>query len=192
MKIMIKKMDDYDIDSINKFKNKINKVKLNRINKMINENERKKSIISEIILSELLDQINIDYDSLDIKYSKNGKPFINKDLFYSIAHSKNYITGVIFNKKIGIDIEEIDSFKIKNIDAFASKNEQEYINKSDDKLISSIKVFTLKEAYIKYKDLSIFDIRNINIVKNNKFEIDECKIKSIVNENYVISICEQK
>ena len=192
MRINVKNINDYEINDVINFKNRINMEKLKRINKMIDENEIRKSIISEIILSELLDQMNIDYDSLNIKYSKNGKPFINNELFYSIAHSNNYIAVAISNKNIGIDIEEIDNFRIDNIDVFTNIEEQDFINKSNNRLNNAIKVFTLKEAYIKFKDLSIFDIKNINVVKNNKLEIDECNIKAIVKKNYVISICEQK
>ena len=192
MEIIIKNINDYDTNVVNNFKNQINKEKLDRINKMIDENERKKSIIAEIILSELLDQIGIDYNSLNIKYSKNGKPVINNELFYSITHSKNYIAVAISNKNIGIDIEEINDFNIENIDVFTNKKEQEHINKSDDKLISSIKIFTIKEAYIKYKDLSLFDIKKIDIIKNNNIDLDECNIKSIKNDEYILSICEQK
>ena len=192
MEIIIKNINDYDTNVVNNFKNQINKEKLDRINKMIDENERKKSIIAEIILSELLDQIGIDYNSLNIKYSKNGKPVINNELFYSITHSKNYIAVAISNKNIGIDIEEINDFNIENIDVFTNKKELEHINKSYDKLISSIKIFTIKEAYIKYKDLSLFDIKEINVIYDNDINMDECNIKSIKNDEYILSICEQK
>ena len=112
---------------------------------------------------------------------ENGKPVITgQDGFYfNISHSKNYLAVAFGNSPVGVDIEEERPVNLKIANKFFTKDEAETV--TDEK--SFLRVWTKKEAYIKYtgegfkKPLSSF----------NSLEIPF--IKTFCGEDYFLSVC---
>ena len=193
MNYILKKVDDYTDLEIDSFYNKIYKKKKDKINRILDHNQKKKSIIAEILLKDLLNKYNLDYEKLSFDITSNGKPYIkNNDIYFSISHSDNYILVCISDKRIGCDIEETIRYDENNLKVFTSKEEIDYINSSNNPIEAYFKIFTLKESYIKLNDLALLNIKSINVVKNKELYLEDCIIKTIIDDKYVISIIEKK
>lgn len=198
MKYKIKRINDYNEEYINLFYNNIYKYKKNKIDKKINKNDKKASIIAEIILMELLkENYNIDYKNLNFKINKYGKPYIkNKQIYFNISHSKEFVAVALSKNKIGIDIEKIRKTNIKTINKFASKSEIEYILKNNKNIEKKLfKIYTLKEAYFKMKGTTLKKIKQIQFTISGKkiyCKNKKIKIKQIITKDYIFSIIEEK
>jgi 4'-phosphopantetheinyl transferase len=190
MKYLISNINDYKKEYIDSFYNRINKDKRNKIDKYINVIDRNRSIIGEILLSKLID----NYDELDIYTNKYGKPYIsNKNIFFNISHSNDYVVCVISDKEIGIDIEKIRDVDINVIKRFATSIEKKYIGNNINKLWE---IFTLKEAYWKCMGKNLDKLLDVEFNINKKSiicsdnTINSFFIKDI--DGYIISIVEKK
>lgn len=194
MKYLIRNINQIPNELYNTFFQKLSKNEQNRIKKKLSEDEKKRSILALILLEELLEE---DITKLTIKRSKNNKPYLkNKNIYFNISHKKDYVTVIISNKKIGIDIEYIDKNKIKKstLKFFSTEAEEKNINNSFNKEELYFTLFSLKESYIKMKDILFdkniieFKIENNKII-NTKKDINIKIIKDI--PNYIITICEE-
>lgn len=194
MKYLIKNINDLDDKKYELFLNKLPKEEKEIINKKININDKKRSILGLILLEELL---KTDINNIKIKRSKNNKPYIeNSNIYFNISHKKDYVTTIISNKKIGIDIEYINENKINlnTLKYFSTKKEEKSITNSNNLKKLYFTLFSLKESYIKMNDLLFdkniieFEIDNDQII-NKRNDINIKIIKDI--ENYIITICEE-
>lgn len=190
MKYLIKNINDISNQTYQDFYKKLSKSQKNRINKKINENDKKRSLLGLILLEELLKK---DLTNIIIKYSKNGKPYLkDNNIYFNISHKKDYVVTIISNKRIGIDIEYIDKNKINSsiLKYFSTETEEKNINNKE----LYFTLFSLKESYLKMKDI-IFDKNMIefaidnNKIINNRTDINIKIIKDI--KNYIITICEE-
>ena len=189
MKYLVKNINDYSDDFIFSFYELIYKEKRNKIDKLLDFSEKKKSIIAEIMLKDLLLDYDIEYEQCSFKVSDNGKPYIsNYDIYFSISHSKNYIAVCVSKNNIGIDIEDQKEIDNSILDYISTKEEKKFIKSNNSFLI----LFTLKEAYIKLNDLNITGLKDISVVEDNRLFIDNCNIYNMINNNYCLSICEKK
>ena len=117
--------------------------------------------------------INMD----TIVRDENGKPiFSDKDLYFNISHSKDYIACSLAPVNIGIDIEQ---------DRVIKANIIEKIKHHNDENISLIELWNIKEAYSKYlgiglkldfSKISIEDIKEKSNTKNDIYNIDNEKL----------------
>ena len=190
MKYIIKNINDIPNSTYMDFFNKLSKNKQNKINKKIDIQDKKRSLLGLILLEELIEE---KINNLDIEYSKNGKPYLkNKNIYFNISHKKDYVITIISNKNIGVDIEYIDENKINKstLKYFSTKTEEKNINNKE----LYFTIFSLKESYLKMKDILFdknmieFEINNNKIINNRK----DINIK-IINDikNYIITICEE-
>ena len=190
MKYIIKNINDIPNSTYMDFFNKLSKNKQNKINKKIDIQDKKRSLLGLILLEELIEE---KINNLDIEYSKNGKPYLkNKNIYFNISHKKDYVITIISNKNIGVDIEYIDENKINKstLKYFSTKTEEKNINNKE----LYFTIFSLKESYLKMKDILFdknmieFEINNNQIINNRK----DINIK-IINDikNYIITICEE-
>ncbi len=187
--------DIFKIDNINNYNNDfyervlkiIKKEKQEKIKKLVNQDDKKRSILGEYLLIESLKELKIDYDKINIKYNKNNKPYIeNNNIFYNISHKGIYSCIIVSAKEVGIDIEEIKEFNKDILKYISSENEKRYINNN----IDYYKLYTLKEAYFKMLGEDLFNLKSIEFILNNKEIItkENIKIKTKIINNYFISI----
>ena len=188
MKYIIDNINNYNENDLKNIYQKINKKKQEKINKYANDIDKKRSIIGEYLLMELLKNENIDYNKLEFIYNENGKPYTN-EIYFNISHKDEYVTACISNKEIGIDIETIKDINMNTLNMFASNNEKKQIKNNIDFYI----LYTLKEAYIKMKGLSLSNIKNIEFdITNLSCSDNNVDIKVIKENDYIISIIEKK
>ena len=147
-----------------------------------------------MLLEKLLKK---DINTLKISRSNNNKPYLkDSNIYFNISHKKDYVAAIISNNKIGIDIEYIDKNKINltTLKYFSTKKEEKNILNSSNLNELYFTLFSLKESFIKTKDL-LFDKNIIEFeIKNNKIinTRDDINIKIIKDiDKYIITICEE-
>lgn len=152
-------------DNIIKLLNKTQKSKL----------KTKNSIIAYYLLNNYIKENKLNIKLKDMKYTKNGKPYFDNNLYFSISHKDNITVLIINNSEVGIDIEKIKDYDKAILKYFFTEEEQEYIKTNKD----FYEIYTLKESYIKMKDKKLLDIK----LDDYKYLIH----KSIIYKDYIIS-----
>ena len=184
MKCLVDDINNYSDLDINSFIDHIPYIKRERI-KNFNYQTYKQSIVGEILLSKLLQEQNINYDNIIVKYNENGKPFIsNYPIYYNISHDHDLVVCVISDGMIGVDIMKMHDTKKSMAKAFCTEEELNYIT---DKY-KFYQIFTLKEAYLKLFGKKINDIKELNIVSNNQIKLNVI-YRTMKHDDYLISVC---
>ena len=197
MEYIIKSIKDYNKNDINNFYNTIPKFKKNKIDKYKYYKTKASSIIGEIILKELLIKYGINYNDLKYYINKYGKPYIkNRNIYFNISHSFNYIITTCSTNEIGIDIEKIRKTPLNTINHFATENEKKYILSSKKNIEERIfKIYTLKEAYFKMLGSNLNNILNIEfLIKDENITCSDKSVKvGFINDikGYIIAYCEK-
>lgn len=136
-----------------------------RLNKIDNSKEIIKNSQIEIMIKYSLEHfIKKNINKLNFNTNDFGKPILDiKDTYLNISHSHNYLFIVISNMEVSVDLQKID---IKNLNI--SKKILDIIpnNLSKEEIT---KIFTIKEAYVKYYGKSI--LYNLKSINNNKEKI---------------------
>lgn len=199
MKYLIKNIDSYtDLDYLNIY-NRIKVQKRRQIDKIKRISDKKRSLLGEYCLIQLLkDEYNLDYEDVSILKNGNGKPYINdKNIYFSISHSNDYVVVAVSNNEIGVDIERIKATDLKTIKQFANDDEREFILSSKEETHKRLfEIYTLKEAYIKMKGTNMTDFKKINFrIEGNEIICSDSSVKVLLFdtliERYIISICEK-
>jgi phosphopantetheine--protein transferase-like protein len=171
--------------------NILDPAELGRYEKMTNEKRRSEFLTSRFLLKSILRQF-YDLDSVQIKQSKNGKPFV-KGIKFNLSHSENVFVFAMTKKtEIGVDIEFSSRVKyFKEIASqYFSQNEYEYIfrtKKESDQIKRFSALWSLKEAYIKAND-GFLNSKSIRIF----FDLREMKIQNLPKKKQVSFFIHQK
>ena len=137
----------------------------------------------------------------DIAFDKNlnGKPYLNgaNGFCFNISHSGNMLVIAYGDEEMGVDVERIKEGNLKVAARCFTKEELAYINGNNSPREEILvherftKVWTMKEAYLKYKGIGISVPLNSFCVspveKNVKGDNVEFVIKTF--GEYVIAIC---
>ncbi len=193
MYFFIRNINDYNNDYLNEFSSSIYAEKRNRIDKYKRYDDKKRSIIGEIIISELLNKYyKIDYKSLNIVTNKYGKPLVtNINIFFNISHSSDLIAGIVCNNEVGIDVEKVKDVSDSFISQYSTKKEIDYISSDKRK---AFEIFCLKEAYFKMKGTDLSNLLSIEFsINDSSVECSEdnvyCELHYL--DNYIIAICKK-
>jgi len=135
MKIYVVKILDISESELNNLTRYIDAEKKYKINKFINKKDKIRSLISEILIRNIIFE-NLNINNRDIIFEKNvqGKPCLKgySNFNFNLSHSGDFVVCAIDNKPIGIDIEKIESIDHKGIaQSFFSKDEYDFILKGD-------------------------------------------------------------
>ncbi len=129
------------------FTETISEYRLKKAKNYKNEDDRKLSILSSLLLDKALKKH--DLSERDMKYTFNayGKPYFAnaEDLHFSISHSGEYAMVVLSDKEIGCDIQQIKNINLSIADRFFTAEEKKYVKCTED----FFRIWTLKESFIK-------------------------------------------
>jgi len=135
----------------------------------------KKDISKKFLSYVYYQEKNKKIDLNKIEYGKYGKPYYEKDFFFNISHSKNYICIATSTSEVGIDIEED-----RNITSGLEKRiltDEELMNDN----INLIEYWVIKEAYSKYKGLGLR--MPFNKVSSSEIKL-ELNVYNLCNDEY--------
>lgn len=151
------------------FTETISEYRLKKAKNYKNEDDRKLSILSSLLLDKALKKH--DLSERDMKYTFNayGKPYFAnaEDLHFSISHSGEYAMVVLSDKEIGCDIQQIKDINLSIADRFFTAEERKYVKCTED----FFRIWTLKESFIKTvgkglaMPLNSFTVKGLNTDK---------------------------
>lgn len=146
---------------------------------LISINSRENTILNFVVKEEVEKDFLLLENLATIEFTKNGKPyFVDENFHFSISHIKGFIAIAVSRKNVGLDILEEKNIPYKHLmtRAFDKKTQEKIKNVKD-----FISFFTIKEAIVKEKDISLFSRESKNLSEiTNKYEIiqEEISIES--------------
>lgn len=169
--------------------------KKERINKMRFEDDKKRSVVGEMLIKKAVSHITgVSSEEISLRTTSNGKPYIeDSDIHFNISHCQDWVVCAIHNKPIGVDIEKIRPINLKIAKRFFTAEEQNYVfsripkeedfdkTADSDMLKRFFEVWTGKEAYLKYKGTGITD-------SLNTLSVNENNLKTEYFDDYVVRI----
>ena len=93
-------------------------------------------------------------------YGENGKPYLrdHPGIYFNLSHCRRGVLCVIDEQEVGCDIEEIpDSLDDALCDYCCSETEKRSILSASDPAAEFTRLWTMKEAYLKYTGQGISD-----------------------------------
>lgn len=151
---------------------------------------QKHNFLLNILINKLNEYFNINILKDVILYDKNGKPYIkNNQKKISFSYSDELAIVGISDYNLGIDVEKIKKYDEKIIKRIYSKREFDFINNSNNKNYEFTKLWTYKEAFVKFKGTGIDkNFRKLNFIDNNSYKHDTF-FKTINYTDYIITVC---
>lgn len=112
--------------------------------------ERKESLIGRIMLHKALSEFGAG--EYTVRYNDEEKPSLicNKDLYFNISHSGDYVVLALSDNEVGCDIQEIRPYNPKVAVRHYCENEKCLIEESENKDSVFIKLWALKESILKF------------------------------------------
>lgn len=147
----------------------------NRVDKYRFDKDKYLSIGSELLLKYIIK------DDYSLSYNEYGKPYLNnKDIYFNISHSGDYVLCAISNNEVGCDIEKHRDIDINVAKRFFNINEYENVLKDNNLFF---KYWTLKESFIKNIGKGLRQkLNSFEIVLDNKISIKQ----NINNNEYYL------
>lgn len=152
-----------------------------------------------MLLSRALKEKGISEYTL--KQNPYGKPYIDGDIHFNIAHSADRVMLAVHSSEVGTDIECIREIDLNITRKFATENEKEYIFAPSDPLNRYRRFFiiwTLKEAYIKAEGEGMhIPLKSIEFTVSHDLTVtstnEKWQFKTYVTpDNYVYSVATGK
>lgn len=158
-----------------------------RIEQLKPEESKVTSLLSGMLLSAVLsDRCGVFPNELRYSYGEHGKPFLENqpECCFSLSHSGELIALVCSDVPVGIDVQRIDREKEHAL-RFLHANERQSILTAEDKAAEFCRIWTMKEAYVKFtgegmsRAFSDFDVLNM----------EECGFRTQCIGEYMLTIC---
>lgn len=92
-----------------------------------------------------------------IEYAEGGKPFLKNysNLHFNLSHCRRYVAVAIHSSPVGVDIECRRKVSQSLIRRVCSEDEQQSIAAAQDPDMEFLRLWTRKEAYLKYTGTGI-------------------------------------
>ena len=112
--------------------------------------QRKESKIGRLLLHKALE--NLSAGEYTVIYSGNEKPVLRseKDLYFNISHSDDYVTLAVSDSEVGCDIQEVRPYNPRVAGRNYCQKETELIENHDNKDEVFIRFWALKESILKF------------------------------------------
>lgn len=99
----------------------------------------------------LLKYFQIPFSKQHISYGRYGKPYLRDypNAHFNISHSGQFVACAVSDRPIGVDIQEIVSYRRDMAKRVFSAEEFSQIESSPDRSAEFTRLWTQKEAYLK-------------------------------------------
>lgn len=151
------------------------------------EGSRKQCAAAYLLLKRALKEVyGIDENPV-FEYDEGGKPTLkgHSEIHFNLSHCAKAVACVVADRPVGIDVEETCRYK-DNLARYAM-NDEEYnqITRSDNPAVTFTKLWTMKEALLKYTGEGLR--RDIKTVLNLS-PAYEVEFHTEVYEGYVVTV----
>lgn len=167
MKIYSAKISEFSENEYNNAFSSMSEERKSAVLRKKFENDRKASVLGEALARKAIcESLGIAERDIEFGRTENGKPFCrNGDIHFSISHSKDMVICALNNAPIGVDIEFIRPIDFRITKFACSLQEEEFLAEATDeneKQERFFKLWTAKEAFIKFHGLVLADIKDIS------------------------------
>ncbi len=124
-----------------------------RTERMRSERDRITSVIAELtVRMQAAKCTGMRNDEIFFDYGEHGKPFLRgrDDFCFSFSHAGEYIAFACGSSPVGVDIENSSRGSEKLAKRFFTEEEYRSIYGDSERRESFVRVWTAKEAYVKY------------------------------------------
>ena len=132
-----------------------------------------------------------DHGARGIEKEANGKPSIlgHPEIFFNISHCRKAVACVVADSPVGIDVEETCRFSDSIARYTLDDEEYESVVKADNPSQAFIRLWTMKEALLKYTGEGLRrDIKTVlRLSPANKVEF-----LTELHDGYVVSVVNTK
>lgn len=155
------------------------------------EGPRRQAVAAYLLLRKALREMYGIYDAPVFEYDANGKPSIqgHPEIFFNLSHCRKAVACVVADSPVGIDVEETCRFSDSIARYTLDDEEYESVVKSDNPSQSFIRLWTMKEALLKYTGEGLRrDIKTVlRLSPANKVEF-----LTELHDGYVVSVVNTK
>jgi len=166
-----------------------------RVERIRKKEKQSQSITAGLLLRYCL--LKSGYDDSDISLSEGAKPYIEGDpIYFSLSHSGEYAACITDENPVGIDIQRIVKIKDRTLTRFCTEKEAEYLSKSKDADTDAVKLWTLKESYLKASGCSTAEAFAAEFSFDNNGDITgpsgfDFELSYEIN-GYVVAVCRKQ
>ncbi len=116
------------------------------------DNDKRLSLGAGILLKEGLSELGVT--AYSFAFGEHGKPHLDgqSNLFFNLSHSGKMAVCALFEREVGVDIQEIKPVSEKLIKKVTSEEEFAYLLTLDEtkRQEELARLWTIKESYMKY------------------------------------------
>ena len=130
-----------------------------RITGFSNLSRKIEAAASYSLLVEMLQSKGLLEELPSIEYAEGGKPYIKNypKLHFNLSHCRRYVAVAIHSSPVGVDIECRRKVSQSLIRRVCSEDEQQSIAVAQEPDMEFLRLWTCKEAYLKYTGTGIVD-----------------------------------
>ena len=151
------------------------------------EGPQKQCAAAYLLLKRALKEVYGIDDSPIFEYDEGGKPSLkgHTDIHFNLSHCAKAVACVVADRPVGIDVEETCRYKDSLARYAMNDEEYEEITRSDNPALTFTKLWTMKEALLKYTGEGLR--RDIKTVLNLS-PASEVEFYTEVYEGYVVTV----
>lgn len=185
MKIYID--DTYQEIDLNAVLPQLSEQRREQVLRFKHEGSRKQCAAAYLLLKRALKEVyGIDENPV-FEYDEGGKPTIrgHADIHFNLSHCAKAVACIVADRPVGIDVEETCRYK-DNLARYAM-NDEEYdqITHSDNPALTFTKLWTMKEALLKYTGEGLR--RDIKTVLNLS-PASEVEFHTETHEGFILTV----
>ena len=155
------------------------------------EGPRRHAVAAYLLLRKALREMYGIHDAPVFEYDANGKPSIlgHPEIFFNLSHCRKAVACVVADSPVGIDVEETCRFSDSIARYTLDDEEYESVVKADNPSQAFIRLWTMKEALLKYTGEGLRrDIKTVlRLSPANKVEF-----LTELHDGYVVSVVNTK
>ncbi len=150
-----------------------------RIRRFYKMEDRIRGLMADILVrSMIIRKTGMENQNIRFYTNDYGKPFLKdrEDVQFNLSHSGIWVVGVMDNRAVGIDVEQIQPIDLDISKNYFSPVEHQDLMAKEDKFAYFFTLWSLKESYIKIvgKGLSL----PLNSFSIRFFSPDDIRIKA--------------
>lgn len=101
----------------------------------------------------------------DWSVNENGKPYLpDRSAHFSLSHCNDMVVCAVSDAPVGIDLERIREDSARLAERFFAPDEKTLVSAGGDPDAEFCRIWTLKESYIKLRDMRLADIRSFSVL----------------------------
>lgn len=118
---------------------------------------RREKLIAYKLLWDYLVRRDILHEMPQISYTPEGRPLLANcpQLCISISHCRQAIAVAVHHSRVGVDVESIRRYSASLVERSFNEEERRLIAEAQDKDSEFSRLWTRKEAYLKYTGTGI-------------------------------------